>query len=465
MDFYKLMNEYKDAFLSDLKGLIAIPSLEDFESAKTNAPFGTEVRKALDYMLELGAKEGFVVKDIDGYAGTIEYGEGSESIGVLGHLDVVPFGEGWSHGPTEMVEKDGYILGRGVLDDKGPTMAAFYALKALKDNNIKLNKKIILILGTNEETGMKCMDYYAKHGEIPTCGFTPDADFPVIYGEKGHINPVLVSDEKTVIKKLVAGERPNIVIGKAQATLPKLTDKQRAEFNYYLQVEKLKGQIIADGDDDIVEIEGKYFHAAMAYNGVNAAVHLLNYVGASFEDKLASQFANLLMDWKGTGLNIAMEGAYMGFLTMNVGIVSIENQHTEITLDIRYPNDTTGKELETRIIKSLPETITCKPVEDSKPLFVDPNSTIVKTLMHAYQAYTKDTFSPAKTIGGGTYARKFENFVAFGPEFPNRETPNFFVGGPHEKDEGIKLDDLLKAGAIYAEALQDLAKDALHADA
>lgn len=465
MDFYTIMNEYKEAFLSDLKGLIAIPSLEDFSTAKEHAPFGTEVRNALDYMLDLGRKEGFVVKDLDGYAGTIEYGEGKESIGVLGHLDIVPFGEGWTNAPTDMVERDGYILGRGVLDDKGPTMAAFYALKALKDHNIKLDKKIILILGTNEETGMKCMDYYAKHGEIPTCGFTPDADFPVIYGEKGHINPVLVSDKTTVIKKLVAGERPNIVIGKAQATLPKLTDKQKDEFHYYLQVEKLTGQIIDAGEDDIIEIEGKYFHAAMAYNGVNAAVHILNYVGASFHDELAASFANILMDWKGTGLGIAMEGAYMGFLTMNVGIVSIENNHSEITLDIRYPNDTTGKELEQRIIDSLPASITCKPVEDSKPLFVDPNSTIVKTLMHAYQAYTKDLFSPAKTIGGGTYARKFENFVAFGPEFPDRETPNFFVGGPHEKDEGIKVNDLLKAGAIYAQALQDLAKEDSHADA
>lgn len=461
MDFLETAKRYETEFLTQLKGLIAIPSLEDLQGAKKGAPFGKEVRKALDYMLTLGREAGFEVRDYDGYAGTITYGEGNTSVGVLGHLDIVPIGEGWSKNPLGCEVVDGYVFGRGVVDDKGPTMAAFYAMKMLKEKQVKLNKKIILILGTNEETGMACMDYYAKHGEIPTCGFTPDADFPVIYGEKGNLNITLHSDEKTVIKKLYAGERPNIVIGKAQVTLPKLNQKQVEEFTYYLKVHHLKGQYLPQATQDVLEIEGVYFHAAMAYNGVNAAVHLLTYVGASFDDKLAKTLADFLLDWKGSGFQIAMEGGYMGFLTMNTGIVQIEDNRTSIVLDIRYPNDTTGDEVVRKITTALnqqPLAITVEDMMDSKPLFVDPNSTLVKTLEASYRRFTGDTFTPIKTIGGGTYARKFDNFVAFGPEFPKEEQPAFFVGGPHEKDEAMKVENLLKAMAIYADALLVLAK-------
>ncbi|MDL2276097.1 dipeptidase PepV [Breznakia sp. OttesenSCG-928-G09] len=461
MNFLETAKQYEEQFLSDLKGLIDIPSLENLADTAPGAPFGHDVRKALDYMLELGRKEGFEVKDYDGYAGTITYGEGEESIGVLGHLDIVPLGEGWSKDPLGCEIHDGYVFGRGVVDDKGPTMAAFYAMKMLKDKDVKLDKKIILIVGTNEETGMRCMDYYAEHGEIPTCGFTPDADFPVIYGEKGHIGIVLESNEKTVIRHMKAGERPNIVIGKAQATLPKLNDEQIALFKYYLDVNHLKGQILHQGDEDIIEIEGKYFHAAMAYNGINAAVHILNYVGATFDDALAKQLAILLQDWKGSAFDIDIEGGYMGFLTMNVGIVEIQNGKTSVTLDIRYPNDTTGEDVASKIKATLAAqslAIEVADVSDSKPLFVDPNSKLVKTLEASYREFTGDTFTPVKTIGGGTYARKFDNFVAFGSEFPIKEETPFFVGGPHEKDEGVKIENLMKACAIYAKALEELAK-------
>ena len=461
MNFLEQAKQYEEQFLSDLKGLIAIPSLENFDTAKEGAPFGVDVRKALDYMLNLGREAGFEVIDYDGYAGAIVYGDGDESIGMLGHLDIVPFGEGWTKQATDMQVHDGYIFGRGVLDDKGPTMAAFYAMKVLKDNGTKLNKKLILILGTNEETGMRCMDYYKQHGEIPSMGFTPDADFPVIYGEKGHLGVVVSSKEKTVIKSMKAGERPNIVIGKASAKLAKMSQEEIDLFQYYLKVNHLKGEIYHDDDIDIIEIEGKYFHAAMAYNGINAAVHILNFVGATYDDALAKQLSILLDDWKGSGFGIAMEGGHMGFLTMNIGIVEISNEKTNVTIDIRYPNITTGDALIAKmkeVLATSPIPIEILSADDSIPLFVNPDSKLVKTLEQSYREYSNDYITPNKTIGGGTYARKFDNFVAFGPEFPQHEETSFFVGGAHEKDEGIRIDSLMKACAIYARAVEDLAK-------
>ena len=181
MNWLTELEKYQDEFIQDLKGLIAIPSVRDDSKKAEGAPFGAGCRKALDYMLELGRREGFEVKDYDGYAGVISYGDGEESVGVLAHLDVVPVGVGWSKDPFAAEIIDGYMFGRGTLDDKGPAMSGFYALKMLKDKGIKLNRKVMLILGCDEESGMECMEYYTKHGEIPTLGFTPDADFPVTY--------------------------------------------------------------------------------------------------------------------------------------------------------------------------------------------------------------------------------------------------------------------------------------------
>lgn len=460
MDFLNESKKYEESFLSDLRDIIRIPSLRNDAEACEGAPFGKGCREALDWMLKKGEAEGFKVKDYNGYAGVIEYGEGEESVGILGHLDIVPVGEGWTKDPFGCEVHDGYVFGRGVLDDKGPTLCAFYALKMIKDLNVKLNKKIIMIVGCDEESGMQCMEYYCKHGEIPTCGFVPDADFPLIYGEKGILGFTLSTKRKTVIKSMNAGERSNIVIGKASLTLADLSDEQEKLFKYYLDVHHLQGEVVR-GDDVELMIEGKYMHSAMCYDGINAALHLLNFVGETFNDEVAKQLYDLLGNWNGTGLGIAMNGAYMGFLTMNTGIIHIDENECCATIDIRYPNDTDSETLMATVAQTLKDKdfdFEVGNVKNSNPLFVDPKSELIQVLEASYRKYSEDDFTPLQTIGGGTYARKFDNFVAFGPEFPIREKTSFFVGGPHEKDEGMPLDYLMKAMAIYADAIEKLGK-------
>lgn len=463
MNWLTELEKYQDAFIQDLKGLIAIPSVRDESTKKEGAPFGMGCRKALDYMLELGKREGFEVKDYDGYAGVISYGDGEESVGVLAHLDVVPVGVGWSKEPFAAEIIDGYIFGRGTLDDKGPAMSGFYALKMLKDKGIKLNRKVMLILGCDEESGMECMEYYTKHGEIPTLGFTPDADFPVIYGEKGGLHIEMSGSCDTVISSMHAGERANIVIGQAEAVVENWQDEFLDKFFFYLRTNNLKGGVeTLDGKKAKLSIEGVFAHAAMPYNGVNAALHILNFVGACYGDKFAHSTYAMLKDWQGKPLGIDIDGAYMGFLTMNTGIVNIENGNASITIDIRYPNDADTDTImkgfhDTAKALGYPLNITlCK---DTKPLFVDPNSELVTKLTSVYQEYTNDTFTPNKTIGGGTYAKKFKNFVAFGPEFVRgEEDTDMFIGGCHQRDEAVKLTDLMKASAIYVAAVEKLAE-------
>lgn len=460
MDFRKLAESCKDDYLKDLNALVSVNSVRDDGQAGPGKPFGPGPREALDTFLSMAEKDGFETRNVDGYAGTVSYGEGKETVGILGHLDVVPLGEGWTKEPLKVTVKDGYVFGRGVLDDKGPTLAAYYALKLIRDQKIPLSRKILLIAGTDEESGMGCMDYYENHGEIPDLGFTPDADFPVIYGEKGNIHMSLASEADSLIQSLEAGTRPNIVIQKSDAVV-KSDDIKEDLFNFYLRTNGLTGSVSQEEDGIHLHMEGIPAHGAMPYNGINAGVHMLNYIGEAYGDQLAKDFHALLKDWKGTPVGINKEGVYMGFLTMNPGLINIRDGKASALVDIRYPNDTTPEAVQAGFdaaVKNLATDIRADMVYQGDPLFVDPESELVKGLMASYQKYTGDTFTPPITIGGGTYAKKFKNFVAFGPEkLGEAKTTKEFVGGCHQRDEGVKLDDLIEAIAIYADALVNLA--------
>lgn len=457
MDWLKLAQDQESALIEDLKQLIAIPSLLNEAESQAQAPFGLETRRALDFMLDLAQKDGFKTHDLAGYAGIIEYGEGEEIVGVLGHLDVVPTGTGWRTDPFTGVVDRGYLFGRGAMDDKGPTMAAYYALKIIKQLALPLNKKIYLILGCDEETGMRCMEYYLKNAPIPQIGFVPDADFPVIYGEKGIINIALKSTEPTVIQTLKAGERPNIVIGEATATVAGSALKE--QFESYLRAHNLTGQLTEQADQTSYTIVGEAAHGSLPETGNNAGLHLISFIAGAYNDAYAIAINKLLSNYYGKGLNILHFGTHMGYLTMNVGQLDITQDQQTIILDIRYPHDFAFEQLMDNLIgacEAVNPNINVDVLAHSKPLFVDPNSSLVKTLVNCYQSITKDEQSPAKTIGGGTYARCFENFVAFGPEFAHLARPDF-VGQVHQANEGISLKELMTATAIYAKALAELA--------
>lgn len=462
MDWNKEITSLQDAFIDDLKGLIKIESVRDENSVTHHAPFGKGCRDALDYMLNLARRDGFDVLDIDGYAGVISYGEGSESVGVLAHLDIVPVGEGWTYPALDAQVVEGYMFGRGTVDDKGPAMASYYALKLLKNQQIIRNKKVMLILGCDEESGMQCMDYYKQHGEIPTLGFTPDADFPVIYGEKGGLHVHFHGTMPSCITYMKAGERANVVIEEACAKVRVWDDALDVLFQFYLESNGLRGRIEHSEGGCILYMKGKAAHGAMPYDGLNAGLHLLNFIGIAWKDTFVKTIYELLHDWMGKPLDINFEGAHMGFLTMNTGIISIEDSNIDILVDIRYPNDMDVKEIEqciTRQAKRNKLPLSIEFHEKAAPLFVDPNSKLVTTLSAVYREYSHDDSTPNKTIGGGTYAKKFDNFVAFGPEFPNTTIPEgLCVGGVHQANEAVCLQDLYTSIAIYTESIKRLAK-------
>lgn len=463
MEWMKITTLEQKSFINDLKGLISKNSVRDESTITEEMPFGQGVHDAMNFMKELGIREGFKVKEYNGYALVLEYGQGEESIGVLGHLDIVPLGDGWTKEPLGGEIIDGYIFGRGVIDDKGPSISAFYAVKKIKEQAIELKKRILLIFGGDEESGMTCMDYYVKHGEIPTMGIVPDANFPAVYGEKGILRLEVESNYEGAIIEMNAGSRPNIVIGKANALVRSWNEKIQERFEFYLMANQLKGHFELVDEKARIFVEGIFSHAAWPYKGINAGIHLLNFVGAAYKDQVALHYAHTFSDWRGANANIDFEGAYMGFLTMNPGVITIENNTIAVTLDIRYPNDTSYSKILTGLesaVSSWPFEAKISTHEHLEPLFMDPNSKFIKTLENAYRRVSKDNFTPLQTMGGGTYARKLPNCVAFGPEFPlsTIETTEF-LGGPHQKDEAMKLSDLYDAVEIYADVLVTLASE------
>lgn len=458
MDFLKEARKYEQAMIADLRQLIAIESVRDQANGGPGMPFGPNIAKCLNTFLEIGKRDGFAVENVDGYAGVVSWGDCAESVGLLGHLDVVPVGDvaDWHYPPLAGEVVDGFIMGRGSADDKGPTIAAYYAMKILKEQGYKLKHNIQLIVGTDEENLSEGILYYKKHRKAPLMGIVPDADFPCIYAEKGILDFLSYGKIDSCITHMDGGTAYNVVIGKAKATVNQPLLKN--EFEHYCQATKVTGACFEDENGAHYEVVGKPFHASKPYLGVNAAVKLFNFIGVYHQDEFSQKMVQLFESPYGEGLKVDFEGAYMGHLTFNLGKVSIADGEIQLCLDYRYPNECDGQDLFNRSKQIIAETCRLDTVlvDDSKWLLADPNSELVRTCLKHYQAFSQDTYTPPLRIGGGTYARSFENFVACGPVFPTRPYPSW-VGNEHEVDEGFEIETMLLACAVYANILVDLA--------
>lgn len=467
IDWQKEVESRKEEFLEDLKGLLRIPSVRDDSKKTADAPFGPDVKKALDYVLAIGEKDGFKTKEVGNVAGHVEYGDGEEIVGVLGHVDVVPVGDGWTNGPFDPVIKDGKLYARGVADDKGPTIAGYYALKIIKELGLPISRRIRVIVGSDEESGMSCVERYFETEPQPTVGFVPDAEFPIIHAEKGisELDVAFSSGEQTEdadfeLVSFESGARYNMVPDHANAVLTKVKDQEKLAkaLTVFLADHDVEGTITDKDGAVTIALVGKSAHAMEPDNGINAGLHLVAFLGqfklsGAAENFVAFGHDYLFGDSRAVKLGISFEDEESGELTMNVGIIRFNQvDGGKYGLNFRYPvtaiMDDLKNKMETVVLEY---SGTYSHYDDSKPLFVPKDHPLIKILQ---EVYTKHTGEPADllAIGGGTYARHLETAVAFGALFPGREDTM------HQKDEFSYVDDLLKATAIYAEALYKLAK-------
>lgn len=434
---------HKKESLLDLQKLIAIPSVNTSDGT-TNPPFGQEIANSLAEVLAISKSLGMVTySDPEGFYGYADYGQGEELVGILCHLDVVPEGDIslWETNPFEGVVKDGVIYGRGSQDDKGPTIAALYALKAVVDAGFTFNKRIRFIFGTDEETLWRCMDHYNLNEEAPTMGFVPDGVFPLTYAEKGLLQAKLIGPGSSEIA-LDCGEASNVVPGKAS-----YSGQDAKEIAKTLK--EMEAEVRLSGHK--VTVNGKAVHASTAELGINAINQLAEGLAVHYEHPLLKFLAEkVAKETNGFSIFGEIKDELTGELTFNVGSISINAAVSEIVLDMRIPVEYTIEEIALTLERAASEYGLIYQEYDAVPsLYVPKDSQLVQTLLAIYRNKTGDLTEPS-TSGGATYARKMTNMVAFGAHFP------YSKSFAHQENEGLKLEELYLAMDIYAETIAQL---------
>lgn len=454
---------YKADIVNDLISLIKIKSVEG--EAGENTPFGIGPKNALNHILAIGNKMGFKTINYDNYVGEMSIGNSSESIGILTHVDVVPAGDDWDYPPYEGKIINDKIVGRGATDNKGPAIAALYSMKILRELDIDLKKKIRLIVGTNEETGWGCMDYFKKVSTEPDVSFTPDANFPVIHGEKGIMVLDLVKElgreSKYEIIELKAGHAVNMVPDYAHITLNVGEDLDHILFTLNNFKKKEKYNLKYNVKEDTIKIitGGVSAHGSTPEMGENAITYLIETLKLLFDkNDSIGEFIHFYSDKISFNHNGEKIGCYFkdnlsGDLKFNPGVLQLKDNKLILSVNIRYPVTFSDKDIYEGIEDSIKHYTDIKlrgNYSNQEPLYIDKKSDLVVKLMDVYREVTGDVKSEPLVIGGGTYARAFKNAVAFGPVFPwEKELA-------HQKNEYIEIDSLLKLVEIYALALYEL---------
>ena len=449
---YDLIDSYQDAYVRMLKRWVRVPSVKD--EAEDGAPFGPQVRRMLDMAMVDAETMGFITHVYDGYACDITLeGATDETIAVLGHLDVVPAGDGWAVDPFAAIQEGDKVIGRGTEDDKGPALCALFAMKAIKEAGIPLKKNIRLILGCDEESGWEDMEYYCEHAKMPEVGFSPDASFPCINTEKGMIHLALrapVAKTGLQVKQLYTGERMNVIPGESKMLLeggPELAEKVAA---YAAKVNlPYAAEVAAEGV--WVTAEGIPGHSAYPEGCRNAiGMNLLLLKELGVEGALHTLADTVGMESNGQSLGVAYSDDVSGSLTCNMGILHLENGEITLTLDMRVPITADLEALKTTALKNLPG-FQAAHAETKPPHHVPEDSELVSNLL---AAYTEETGLPAKAeyTGGGTYAKVLKQGVAYGAGFPDGEDL------AHQAGEYVLIPKMMTAMKIYANALLRLAR-------
>lgn len=421
------MEKEKNALLEDLKKVLSVNSVAQ-RTEDPALPFGPGPREALDRVLEMCQSYGMRTQVVNNMMGYAEYGQGEDLIGILCHLDVVPAGDGWEVDPFDLTLKDGNLYGRGIVDDKGPAIASIHALKELIEEGQAFNKRVRILFGLTEEAGAWIdMDYYVAHEEPISYGFTPDAEFPAIYCEKGigHVKYTFPKD-KTCFEEIHGGNAINMVPSSCQAKL------------------RINGEVKE------IKAQGRSAHGSTPWEGENAIYNLMDQVEAP-DCQLTRFFHELVKgEIRGESLGGYFKDQESGEISYNFGLIHSTEETIEVDVDIRYPISMNFEDQVAGLAKTLKEAgIEGEVVQTSKedPVYLDKEGDLIQTLLSAYEKHTGDSSEP-KVIGGGTYARAMDRIVAFGPVFPG------MLATEHMANECFPLDKMFLIKDIYKDAIQ-----------
>lgn len=447
MDVRSMVEKYRDELVEKLGRLVAINSVEG--TPLDGAPFGEGPRKALETALKMMENDGFRTVNLDNYAGYAEMGEGTQLIGIVGHLDVVPAkkDDGWDTDPFVMTEKDGVLYGRGVSDDKGAVVASMIAMKVIRDMGIDVNKRIRLIMGTNEETGSKCLAHYVEKEGSVDYGFTPDGEFPGVHGEKGMVAAVYRS-RKTGIRAIEGGTARNVVCPRCTVSVDRCSFS-RKKLEDYFNNNNLEFSIEEGQDIVTITLQGVAAHASLPELGTNAISYLMcGLREAGYQDPFVDFYCSHFgTSYDGSGVGAKCNDQY-GPLTLNNGVIAMKDGVIEGSIDIRFPVTMMSKQVVKMMSSHLEdEGGEIEILSTVEPLFFDPGSPLVSSLLEAYQEVTFDTKTMPMVIGGGTYAKGIDNTIAFGCAFPGKD---YRI---HNTNEYVEINELLLQAEIYVAAI------------
>ncbi len=441
---------WEDA-VADIERLVSIRSVEDLAHAEPGKPYGPGPFEALQAAVDIAARMGMDAHNCDGHIGYADLaGASPAQIAMIGHTDVVPEGPGWHYDPYAVTRKDGYLIGRGVLDDKGPTVLALYAARFFAEQAERTGEPnpytIRVIIGSNEETEMRDVDWYLERYEQPAFLFTPDADFPLICGEKGGYSATIRSGAiSDVIVDFDGGTAGNAVPGEATVLV-------RADASALPAAERIDIEAAGEGLARLTA-HGVAAHASTPEGSINAIGLLVDYLLehelCSAEERRFLQLERLVFaSTDGSTLGIESSDDRLGALTCIGGTIRTTDGAFEQTIDSRYPESITGDEI-TATVGALAArhgaTLTCD--LDMVPSYQSPTSAPIRTLVDTYNEFTGRN-EQAYCIGGGTYARHFACSGAFGPNDPLDPMPAW-VGAEHAADEGFSEAQFKRALEIY----------------
>jgi succinyl-diaminopimelate desuccinylase len=453
----KWIEEHEQQLIEDICELVKIPSV----SVTTNdpkAPFGPECLRALECALGIGERMGFAAENHEHYCGSLYWrGEKDSEIGVFGHADVVPAGNGWEYEPFSPTVKDGIIIGRGASDNKGSSLIALYAMYYLKDQGYKPKNSFRFFIGCSEERSMEDIEYYTKNYKEPEFSIVPDVRFPVCNGEKGILEiDAECQIESNVLLHFSSGVASNAVPSEASATL-KIGEEQANK----LETLGAQIQLLDDGLYQ-VSVQGIAAHAAFPEGSESAEVKLVRVLSHSGvldqeADALMKAVCILFGDYYGAGLGVPYEDEASGKLTHVGGVASFEKGIFHQNINIRY-NVTADYDAMIQMIKDVLNRygFAVERIQNSSPFYIDKQEPIVQKLVEICNTRL-GTDLDTYIMGGGTYARKLKNAVGFGPGIPST-VKRFGTerGSAHQPDEYVEIEDLKKAFVIYVEALKAL---------
>ncbi len=423
------------------------------------------VRDALDCALGIAQKLGYQTSDDEGYVGIADIpGRGDKQLATICHVDVVPAGPGWNTDPFALERREGWLLGRGVIDDKGPAVLSLYAGAYLLKHGITPRYTFRALLGCDEEVGMSDVHHYLENHADPDFLFTPDAEFPVCNAEKGQFGATFVSPkiDGGRIVSWSGSEASNAIPSQSICELAIAADELPAPIE---NADRLEITALDNGHAQIFA-HGIGGHASMPEGTINAVGLIVAYLREA-EDAFGARDERLLTpaehefvkflafvhaDAYGRGLGIDATSPAFGPLTCNAGVIRVADGHIEQVIDVRFPDSTSADTIREQLDPLVGRFgVTCRVGRAKVPFSVSADDPAVKALIDTYNEFTGKHAEPF-AMGGGTYARNFARAVSFGPEETGLELPEW-GGQMHGPNECANEEQLKQALKIYIVAI------------